>query len=196
MKANIVRLQSTLSFSLVLLGVYVMLGWTLVNGVMVRVIPGSVAMGMNAAGLFIATGLCLWSATGSGMFSIKLRNILPWLLVILPSLILVEHTFDVSLGIDWPSLHALVKDGNSRPGRVAPNTCLAFVFTGIALILFPRASTSKVFRVVLTALTGATLFIGLTALLGYALNLEGMYRLAKYNRMAAATAASSSCCGK
>ena len=40
----------------------------------------------------------------------------------------------------------------------------------------------------LTALVGATLLIGVTALLGYALNLEGMYGWAQYNRMAAPTA--------
>ena len=187
MKADIVAFERALSFTLVLLGVYVTSGWSLGNEAMVRVVPGSVAMGLNTAILFVASGLCLWPTIGSGVF-FKLRNVLPWLLVCLPVAILIEHAFDMNLGIDWTSLHAVVKDGNLRPGRVAPNTCLAFVFTGIALLLLPHASTSKVCRTAMTVLSAATFLIGLTALIGYALNLEGMYRLAKYNRMAAATA--------
>ena len=189
MKANSISPQKVIPFVLVSLGVYVLLGWMFVNEAMVRVIPGSVAMGVNAASMFIATGLCFWPDAGHdrGMF-LRLRKILPWLLVVLPCLILIEHFFDRGLGVDWSALHTLVKDGNPRPGRVSPNACLAFIFTGIALLLFPRAATSKSRRVILTILSGATLVIGLTALLGYALNLEGMYRLAKYNRMAAATA--------
>jgi hypothetical protein len=187
MKINNVGVQRMISATLILLGVYVLCGWALGQETMVRILPGSVAMGLNTAVMFVVTGLCLFPVNASRTY-LRIQRILPWLLVILPSLILIEHALDRSLGVDWPALHALVKDGNPRPGRVAPNTCLAFIFAAIALIISPRASNSKALRVALTALSGATLFIGLTALIGYVLNLEGMYRIAKYNRMAAPTA--------
>ena len=106
MKANSVTLEKLLSLALTGLGLYVMLGWALVNEGMVRIIPGSVAMGLNAAGLLVTTGLCLWPSTGRGIL-FKLRKILPWLLVILPSFILMEHIFDANFGVDWSTLHAL-----------------------------------------------------------------------------------------
>jgi diguanylate cyclase (GGDEF)-like protein/PAS domain S-box-containing protein len=186
MKANNLGVQTVISCALMLLGFYVLCGWALSQQAMVRILPGSVAMGLNAAGMFIVTGLCLFPVNGNHLF-LRVQSILPWLLVCLSLAILGEHVFDRGLGIDWSALHALVKDGNPRPGRVAPNACLAFVFTGTALILFPHASNNKLFRVVSTVLSGATLFIGLTALLGYTLNLEEMYRIAQYNRMAASS---------
>lgn len=188
MSAVNLGIQKTISFVLIVLGLYVTFGWALGQEAMVRILPGSVAMGLNAAIMFIATGLYLYPLAAKRSAS-RVKSILPWLLVCLSLAILVEHAFDRSLGIDWTALHAAVKDGNPRPGRVAPNTCLGLVLTGMALILFPRASRNKVLRGAVMALSGATLLIGFTALLGYALDLEEMYRIAAYNRMAAPTAA-------
>ena len=175
------------SCALIFIGLYVLFGWALGQEAMVRVLPGSVAMAWNTAGMFIAAGLCLLPAKGKRAF-FRVQSLLPWLLVILPCVILSEHAFDQSLGVDWSTLHATVKDGNPRPGRVAPNASLAFLFSGVAFLLFSRGQITKSIQVVLTALVGTTLLIGVTALLGYALNLEGMYGWAQYNRMAAPTA--------
>ncbi len=187
MKVNKLGVQTTISFALILLGLYVLCGWALGQEAMVRILPGSVAMGLNAAGMFVVAGLCLFPVKGKRSL-LRVQSILPWLLVILPCVILLEHTLDLSLGVDWPTLHALVKDGNPRPGRVAPNACLAFLFSGIALLVFARNQIGKSVHIGMIVLSGATLLIGVTALLGYALNLEEMYQVAKYNRMAAATA--------
>ena len=64
-------------------------------------------------------------------------------MVLLSGLILVEQVFDVSLGIDWPALHATIKDGNSRPGRTAPNTCLGFLCAGLALLSLLRLDQQR-----------------------------------------------------
>lgn len=104
MKATRLGLQTMISVALVLLGLYVVCGWALVQGSMVQILPGSVAMGFNSALMFIVARLCLFPPNGN-------RTLL------------------------------------------------------------------------------ALLFIGFSALLGYTLDLEGMYRIAKYNQMAAPTAA-------
>ena len=181
-------LQCTISFSLMLLGMYVLLGWALHQETMVRILPSSVAMGFNTAGMFVVAGLCLLPLDGNQTL-IRLQSRLPWFLVILSCLILTEHALDRSLGVDWPALHSLVRDGNPRPGRVSPNACFAFVCAGLALILLPAVAHSQWQRVAVSVLIGATLIVGFTALLGYTLDLEEMYRLAQYNRMAAPTAA-------
>jgi PAS domain S-box-containing protein len=188
MNTTHVGVQRTISLSLVLVGLYVLFGWAFGQETMVRVMPSSVAMGVNAAGMFVVTGLCLFPVDRHHLFS-RLQRSLPWILVALSCLILMEHALDLGLGVDLPALHSIVKDGNPRPGRVSPNACFAFLTTGIALILLTASNASKFSRATFAVLSGATLITGSTALLGYELGLEEMYRLAQYNRMAAPTAA-------
>lgn len=190
MKTKNLGTQKAISISLMLLGLYVLCGWMIGNEAMVRVLPYSVAMGVNSALLFVVASLCLFPVGGNALF-LRVQKTLPFVLILLPLLILFEHAFDYSLGIDLSEFHAMVKDGNPRPGRVSPNACVVFLFTGISLIFYKRATTSTVIRIVVGALGGVTLFIGLTATIGYALGLEDMYRLAKLNRMAAPTAIAS-----
>ena len=177
-----------------MLGIYVVSGWVLGNEMMVRVVPNSVAMGLNASLLFITAALCLWPASWPRAFS-RVPTICAWLLILLPCVILFEHWRDINLGIDWTALHATVKDGNPRPGRVAPNACLGFLFTGIALLILSREQTSSALQRIAAFLVYATLLIGVSALIGYALQLEAMYRIAAYNRMAAPAAAGMSLVG-
>lgn len=176
-----------ISFILLVLGSYVLCGWFLHQEAMVRVLPNTVAMGFNTALLFIVAGLCLYPIFNNRV-ALRVQGMLPWVMVVLASVILTEHSFDISLGVDWPSLHALVKDGNPRPGRVSPNASLAFLLSGIAFLLFAHTTINKFVHIVLALMIGAVALIGLTASIGYLLDLETMYRLAKYNRMAAPTA--------
>jgi hypothetical protein len=50
---------------------------------MVRIVPNSVAMGVNAALLFIAAAVCLWPASWPRAFS-RLPTLCAWLLILLP----------------------------------------------------------------------------------------------------------------
>lgn len=174
-----------------LLGLTVFLGWSIGNESMVRVLPYSVAMALNTALLFIAAsvGLSFPACIEQQPIRNFIRAFCGWLLVLLPTLILFEHWRDINLGIDWPALHALVKDGNPRPGRTAPNTCLGFFLTGLVFLSYRRAQRHQFIPRLIACLTYAIFTIGLTALLGYVLNLELLYQFATYNRMAAPTAA-------
>jgi diguanylate cyclase (GGDEF)-like protein/PAS domain S-box-containing protein len=187
MRTNTFRAQQTIALAIALLGCYVVFGWMLGNEMMVRILPNSVAMGLNTALLFIAAAICLLPASGGPAFS-RLRAICVWMLILLPCAMLFEHWRDINLGIDWTALHATVKDGNPRPGRTAPNTCLGFLFTGITVLILTYDQTSSTMRRIAAFLVYSTLAIGLSALVGYALQLEAMYQLAAYNRMAAPTA--------
>jgi diguanylate cyclase (GGDEF)-like protein/PAS domain S-box-containing protein len=187
MKATTESYQKIISLILALLGLYVIVGWLFLSKSMVSIVPGSVAMGFNTAALFLVTGFCLWPQVG-GVSKFKLNGVLAWVLIMVPSIILLEHVFDANFGIDWRALHSLIKDGNPRPGRVAPNTCVAFIFCGIGLLSASHSRDQKSFAIGAKVLAAFTIFIGLLALLGYAFNLEGMYRLMRYNRMAAPTA--------
>ena len=181
------RLSQIIALAIALLGVYVVSGWVLGNEMMVRIVPNSVAMGLNTALLFIAAAVCLWPASRPRAFS-RLPTLCAWLLILLPCAILFEHWRDINLGIDWTALHATIKDGNPRPGRTAPNTCIGFLFTGLAILILSREQTSRALQRIAAFLVYATLLIGVSALIGYALQLEAMYQVAVYNRMAAPTA--------
>ncbi|RZI84364.1 MAG: diguanylate cyclase [Rubrivivax sp.] len=106
-----------------------------------------------------------------------------WVTVLLSILILLETLVEVDLGVDWVSLHRPHQPDLAHPGRTAPNTCLAFLLAGLAVL---AQGTKRPFRgrpLLVSALVHASLGIGLIALAGYALDLQAMYRLMSYNRM-------------
>lgn len=187
MTVSTFRIRQIIAGSIAILGFYVVFGWLFGNEIMVRILPDSVAMGFNTALLFIATAICLQPSSGNPSFP-RVRTIFAWILILLPCMILFEHWRDINLGIDWTALHAAVKDGNPRPGRTAPNTSLGFLFAGVTFLLFQRKQPGKANRKIGAFLVYAIVAIGFSAILGYALNLEAMYQVAAYNRMAAPTA--------
>ncbi|HEV2612564.1 MAG TPA: response regulator [Noviherbaspirillum sp.] len=182
-----IKSQKLTGYLLCAIGSLVIAGWMLGNKTMVTVVPGSVAMSINTALMFLASGLsliCLHRDTGNAL----VRTICPPFLVILSTLILFEHVTDINLWIDLTSVHAALGDGHSRPGRTAPNACIGFLLTGLVFMARTRHSIRDRMEQASIALVVAVLVIGWSALLGYFLNLHAMYQLATYNRMAALTA--------
>ncbi|HYF42800.1 MAG TPA: response regulator [Ramlibacter sp.] len=173
--------------SLCLLGAFVLLGWALGQEPMVRVLPGSTAMAINTAAMFLAAGSLLLLREWPSPARARAGRWLASLLVAWPAAILSQHLFGLDLGIDWASVHAAVGDGHAKPGRTAPNACVGFLLAGIVL-LHPHgpAATRRSYWLTLV-LASVTLFIGSTAFIGYLLRLEQLYRVASYNQMAALT---------
>jgi len=169
------------------MGVTVMSGWMLRVPVMVEFRAGMVAMVFNTALCFTMTGLAL-ALPG------LLRRPLPQVqaafgtvLTLIGAMLLFEHISDRALGIDWASLHTWLNDGNTRPGRPAPNTAIGFMLLGVSLVLLGRITTRARefgFRFVLFCLFG----IGVTGLLGYMLSPDQLFGWARSARMAIPTA--------
>ena len=187
MKSTPFDLPKLTGVLLCLLGAVVLTGWAIGNEVMVRMLPGSVAMAVNTALMFLVVGYCLFLSPQHPNTPL-VQKIGAVFLIALSSLILIEHAYDWDAGIDLAALHALVDDGNQRPGRTAPNTSFAFLLAGVILLLRPRLPDSKLFQQVTNVLSITVLIIGGAAALGYLLSLELMYQVASYNRMAAPTA--------
>lgn len=169
------------------LGLTVLTGWLIGSHTMVRIVPGSVAMAVNTAAMFLASGLCLlrWHPARPIPAGVRLAAMA---LVMLSTLILLEHLFDVDFGIDLAAFHARFGDKLGRPGRTSPNATLCFLLVGIVFLLNDRMQAQTRMTNVVNALVCVVTAIGLTGLLGYVLNLEAMYKIASYNRMAASTA--------
>ena len=94
--------------------------------------------------------------------------VLAVLVVLIAGVTLFEYVTGLSLGLDQlllPRLPASI--GTSNPGRMSPNSAVAFLLFGAALILLSRGPRGALMAHVLT-LVG--LFIALLALIGYLFN--------------------------
>ena len=186
------RVRQTVAVLVGSLALYVVAGWVLGIQSMVRVWPNSVSMTLNTAILFLASTVCLWPQAQSASANPQNRSLgrtfCAWFMVMLPSAMLVELVLDIRLGIDWENLHRQVNEGTAYPGRSAPNTCLGFILAGAACLLLARNGANLARRRMAEVLIFATLLVGVTASLGYALNLEVLYQIAAYHRMAVPTA--------
>ncbi|MFL6696081.1 MAG: diguanylate cyclase domain-containing protein, partial [Vitreoscilla sp.] len=91
------------------------------------------------------------------------------------------------LGVDLAGLHAWFDYGNTRPGRMAPNTALGFFLIAAAIALADRV-TNRRSAISVVTLTFFVLAIGLTGLVGYLLAPDLLFGWARSARMAVHTA--------
>lgn len=169
------------------LGLFVISGWIMGNQAMVRIVPGSVAMSINTALMFLVAGCCL-VARARHFEARRAIEAGAWFIIALSLAILSEHLFDIDLPIDLAGVHDALGDGHAKPGRTAPNACAGFLLAGIALQLSMRATQSAALARLGAVLAALTLIIGVAGFVGYVLRLDMMYQIATYNRMAAFTA--------
>lgn len=186
MKA-ITPLQQWAGALILALGVWVLLGWALHQPGWVQMRPEYVAMVINTAACFAWLGLAFLMPIVSPAHYSTAQKMIGWLVISIASAVMFEILTQQSLGIDWPHLHAWIKDGNPQPGRMAPNTALGFMLAGATLVL-SQSATRKTTGVIIQVLTFIVLLLGLTGLVGYSLQLELLYSWFTATRMALPTA--------
>lgn len=174
---------------LLLLGAAVLTGWLLRLPGLLQVMPGHVAMVLNTALCFTLAGLALLIPRRWSHWYVRLQITLGVLIGLIASVMLIQHLTNISLGIDLRSQHVWSNDPNPTPGRMAPNTALAFLLAAGAFLLMPHTAGRTAGRAI-EALAFAIILIGLTGAVGYALKLEFLYGwYHHYTRMALSTAA-------
>ncbi|MFP5391029.1 MAG: hypothetical protein ACLGI6_05720, partial [Gammaproteobacteria bacterium] len=196
MKRFALSSEQLAGLAVALLGLVITLRWVFLSTTITLLIPGSAQMGINSPVLFMAAGFCCIFALHPGG---KLRQHL-WkgcaaLLLVLPTLVLIEHLFNISLGIDFVRVPTAPTPATPHPGRMSPNATLAFLLAGVAFQLIRRPIRSPLQEQVLAACAALVAGIGMFALLGYFLNLEALYRVAALNVMVPPTAAGMSVLG-
>ena len=177
-----------LGFLVALLGLSTTLGWLLHIPLMFQLRAGLIPMVFNTGLCFLIAGTALvlpaWRSEGY----IKARTVLAAALIGLCSLTLIELLLDRSiLGIDLAMLHSWYDYGNTRPGRMAPNTAIGFIVAACVIFAGDRV-TSRSRGMVAFGFTFLLLIIGLTGLAGYALAPELLFNWAKSARMSLQTA--------
>lgn len=172
-------------------GLTVTYRWIFQSEFIARLIPHSVDMALNSPLLLTAGGICCMllplQPKHPPARSVIVRLCAAFMLL-WSSLIMVQHIFGVSLGIDFVRVPTLPTEDIPHPGRVAPNTCIAFFCAGLALFLASRPQRSRTQERLLSVLVAIVMVLGFSALAGRFLQLETLYRIASFNGMLAPTA--------
>lgn len=173
---------------LVMLGATVILGWLFRVPDLVRIVPGFAPMVFNTALCFVLLGGALVLAAGSSVRYERAQRWLAGLSIAIATLVLSQDLFSIDIGIDRLFSADWLQDARAHPTRMAPNTAIAFILGGSALLLLKLGRRPWIgYSVQYLAL--AVTLIGLAALLGYALKLEFLFAWYPYARMAVHTAA-------
>ena len=181
------------AFSALALGLAVLAGWYFQLPALLRVRSSFAAVQFNAGFCFV---LC-----GASLLSLRARRfplclLLSVLLLALSGATLLEHIGDWNFGIDEALWHLgvdrtvmgeLAHLRQSAPGRMAPNTSVAFVLFSLAYLIGASARmTTRRLVVSAMLLIGATT-LGAMALAGYLIGIPTAYGWGHLTRMALQT---------
>ncbi|MDP8922885.1 MAG: SpoIIE family protein phosphatase [Chloroflexota bacterium] len=167
-------------------GCLVLLGWAADHTALRSVFPGLVAMNPATAIAFILAGISLWLLSTAQVGAPPRRTgKVCACLVALIGLIKLGSFVGPDLGIDR-LLFPDKLDAYSPPNRMAPNTALGFLVTGVALLLADSDWRRKHRLAELLAVAPA--LMALFAVLGYAYGVTYLYGIAAYIPMALNTA--------
>lgn len=175
--------------AVILVGGIVLLDWLFHLPIVTGIVPGMPTMKANTAVCFILAGISLWlwhqaqqisSVTLKKRLKIGAQAIAS--LVIFTSLMtLIQYSFHINLGIDKLLMQQSVPPGSqSIPGHMAPNTAVAFLNVGFALLIlntrFPKHKLLQIFA-------GIAWFISYLGLIGYLYQLFFLYATGLYGEM-------------
>ena len=164
--------RTWIGVGLTLLGAVVTAGWLLHLPALVQIVPGSKNVVLQTAWCFGAAGAALL-ATALQTDVGRVHRVAGGFLVLVAVLVLAETLTGVRVGIDLVSLHEWIGDGNPTPGRMAPNTAIAFLFAGLAILIADESSGRA--RTVARALAAVVVALGILGLAAHFMRLEGLY---------------------
>ncbi len=169
-----------LSAIVTILGIAVLIGWYTHSVALIQVHPSFVPMQYNTALGFLLSGV--------GLLMIQRRYagatvIVGFGLVLIGGLTLIEYIARLDLGIDQLFMEHYVTTKTSHPGRMAPNTALCFLLTGLVL----SGVSIRKLRLRVTLLGPVIMGLGLIALFGYLSGIETAYGWGQLTRMAVHT---------
>ncbi len=177
----------SLSAAAVALGLSVTGGWLLQAPALVTLRAGALPLVFNTGVGFLLAGTTALLLQRPERAAVTWRRTALIALVGLAIATLTEIVFELDLGIDMVGVHAWLDYGNTRPGRMAPNTALGFLLIGCAAWLGQDVRTKRR-ALLVVVLCFAVLTVGLTGIAGYMLAPDLLFGWAKSARMAVPTA--------
>jgi PAS domain S-box-containing protein len=170
------------SLMAIFVGCLVLVGWMFDIPTFKSIIPGLASMKANTALCFFLSGVSLLLQATHRKDWIK--QLCAFALVAIALLTGSQYLFNWNIGIDQ-----LLFQDTSRtfyPGRMAPNSALNFILIGFALLLLGQKN-HRPYKFAHFLTLAAALISGL-ALIGYAYEVESLYKISWYTSMALHTA--------
>ncbi len=189
-------------------GLLVFIGWILGLDAFKSVLPGLATMKANTALCFLLAGAALLLLRPGAVAAVSDRRNesangtdggprppLQWagmaaavVVLLVAGLTMLQYVTGADFGIDQLLFRDTHDPHTIFPGRMVEATALAFLFTGASLLLLgARSRTGRRTQQTLAVCAGV---IGVIAVLGYAYNVQQLYRFAGYSSMALHTALS------
>jgi PAS domain S-box-containing protein len=179
-------------FAVTLLGVIilalallVLFGWHIGAIGLIQISPVFAPMQYNTALLFLLCGAGLLAAV-RGRHRVALACGLG--IFFFAVLTLAQYIFGANFGIDTLFMEPYVRVGVTDPGRMAPNTALAFIFSGAALTAISLPAWPRRGVLATGGLGSLVLGFGLIAFIGYIADLKTAYGWGRLAHMAVHTA--------
>lgn len=176
-------LQFSIASIVILISLLVLIGWYLQVPRLVQIVPTFAPMQYNTAICFLLSGIGLFCVSRSP----KVAGIFGVALLLISLITTLQYLFNVNFGIDELAMKAFTTVKTSHPGRMAPNTGLCFILTGIITFLYGFFSHTRAVAVagfILTLIVGVLSFV---ALFGYMAGLSTAYGWGTLTRMAVHT---------
>lgn len=164
-------------------GALVLLGWILDIPVLLSIVPGFVTMKINAALCFLLVGIALYYVARYADFSTAeesqpSRDAAPmwiglgvrtglWLVVGLATFTLMQYVTNWDLGLDQLIGRDRGDVETRHPGRMPPNTAVAFVMVSASLLYLTRPAPQRKLLITVCVMAALTILIGLVSLTGY-----------------------------
>lgn len=171
-------------------GGIVLLGWSLGNEMLMRILPGLVAMNPVTALGFILAGTslaCFWLAETKTAFMWGFGRAMGAVLIVIGVFKLTGYIMGWHLGFDQVLFRAhLRNDGTGFTNQIAPNTALNFILSGLALWFLHSPVRRFSYRT--QNLSLALAFVSLVPLVGYIYRASYLYSIGTYIPMALHTA--------
>ena len=179
--------RSWIGITLTGVGMFIMAWWIIGPGRSVALSPRDVAPVVSTGLAFFLTGLAQMLAVAPPPAAQRSSGMLGAALIALGAAMMLQNLTNGALGIDLPGLHGGLGAGSARPGRMSPDTALAFALSGFVLLRLRQVgSKSSAIQVQLAMFM--VLMLGLTGLVGSSVELEYLYPWYRAGRMSFWTA--------
>lgn len=173
----------TVGTIVLLTGVLVLFGWLWNIPHLTTLTPHQNPMLPNAAIAFIFCGVSIYgTASGKKMLSL-IGASFP---LFIGFATCFEYIFKLDLGIDQLFIHVNVPE--LFPGRIAPNSALAFLLFGLAMVIRLKLSEWKYLNFAIALIGVFILAIGIIPLIAFMAGMETSHGWGKFSRMAIPTA--------
>ncbi len=191
---NGTTLSRVTGIALILIGSLAMIGWYAHIPLLISIGVGETNIVFNSALSFFLMGMTLLCADLKNPMQQIIFLTTGILVALMATMTLCENIFNYSLGIDQLFIEPWLRDQNPSPGRMADNSSLVFLFSGLALVMLPNSAKKAIAELVKICIF-STLILGFSALSGYLLGLKVLSSWNLYSQMSLISAIGNSILG-